>query len=66
MRPYTPDTDKGRTRDGDDIQHRTTDLPRRGAVVVAKAARHGARQDGKGVIERELRAGVGQGATGHA
>lgn len=66
MRPYTPDTDKGRTRAGDDIHHRTADLPRGGAVSVAKAARHGARQDGKGVIERELRAGVDQEGGGHA
>ena len=54
MHPYSPDTDKGRTRAGDDIHHRTADLPRAGAKVVAKAARHGARQDAQGLIVQAL------------
>lgn len=45
MRPYTPETSKGRTRGGDDIHHKTADLPRAGAKAVAKVARHQARQE---------------------
>jgi hypothetical protein len=58
MRPYSPDTDKGRTRAGDDIHHRTADLPRASAKTVAKAARHGARQDAAGVIAAALVPGM--------
>lgn len=54
MRPYTPDTDKGRTRAGDDIHHRTADQPRAAAEPVAKASRHAARQDGKGAVSAAL------------
>ena len=55
MKPYTRNDDKGRTQAGDDIQHRTADLPRAGAKKVAKSARHAARQDGQAVIYRALR-----------
>ena len=54
MRPYSPDTDKGRTRAGDDIHHRTADMQRAGSKTVAKATRHAARQDARGVIATEL------------
>lgn len=54
MRPYSPDTDKGRTRAGDDIHHRTADLPRAGAKTVAKASRHAARQDARETIAAEV------------
>ena len=55
MKPYTRNDDKGRTRAGDDIHHRTADIPREGARKVAKSARHAARQDGREGIARELR-----------
>lgn len=44
MRPYSPPSNRGRTRAGDDIHHRTADQPRTAARHAAKAARHGARQ----------------------
>lgn len=47
MKPYVPATNLGRTRAGDDIHHRTADQPRAAARKSAKAARHGARQDGQ-------------------
>ncbi|KVP75203.1 hypothetical protein [Burkholderia ubonensis] len=55
MKPYTRNDDKGRTRAGDDIHHRTADIPRAGAKKVAKSARHAARQEGRDVIVRALR-----------
>jgi hypothetical protein len=54
MKPYTSNDDKGRTRGGDDIHHRTADTPRAGAKKVAKAARHAARQGAQRVIATEL------------
>lgn len=51
MHPYSPHTNKGRTRAGDDIHHRTADLPRAGAKAAAKAARHAARQDAHRVVD---------------
>jgi hypothetical protein len=56
MKPYTPNTDRGRAKGGHDIHHRTADLPKEGANAVAKSARHAARQDGKAGIARELAA----------
>lgn len=47
MKPYTSDDNKGRRKAGDDIHHRTADIPRAGAKKSAKVARHAARQDGK-------------------
>ncbi|MDN8078801.1 hypothetical protein QZN30_05505 [Burkholderia multivorans] len=58
MKPYTPETDRGRAKGGHDIHHRTADLPKAGANKVAKTARHAARQDGKATIARELTADV--------
>lgn len=57
MKPYTPQTSKGRTVGGDDIYHRTADMPKGGAKTVAKVAKHSARQDGK----KTVRAGVVEG-----
>lgn len=54
MKPYTPNTDRGRAIAGHDIHHRTADLPREASKKVAKNARHAARQDGKAEITREL------------
>jgi len=54
MKPYAPATNLGRTRAQDDIHHRTADQPREAAVAAAKAARHGARQDGKAQVARSL------------
>lgn len=53
MRPYAPATSKGRTRGGDDIHHKTTDLPRSGAKAVAKVARHQARQEAQGAMLKQ-------------
>ena len=51
MRPLTPTSNKGRTLGGDDIHHRTADLPsaaaRRG---VAKKMRKAARQQARAQI----------------
>lgn len=57
MKPYSSNTDKGRARAGDDINHRTADLPREVAKKVAKVERHAARQDGLRSIKDELAAG---------
>lgn len=46
MKPYTPETNKGRIVAGD-IHHRTADQPRKDAKIAAKAMRHAARQDGR-------------------
>jgi hypothetical protein len=56
MKPYTRNTNRGRAQGGHDIHHRTADLPKASANKVAKLARHGARQDGKASITRELTA----------
>jgi len=47
MRPYTRRTNKGRTIARDDIHHATADQSRQSAQTCAKAARHGARQEGR-------------------
>jgi hypothetical protein len=47
MKPYSPNTNIGRTVAGEDIHHRTADQPRRAAKIAAKAARHAARQEGR-------------------
>lgn len=47
MKPYTPNTAKGRTIGRDDIHHKTADISRFAAKVVAKNAKHGARQEAK-------------------
>lgn len=57
MRPYTPDTSKGRIVAGDDIHHRTADCPRPGAKLAAKAMRHAARQDAKKQVQSERKQG---------
>ena len=55
MKPYTPQTDIGRTRGVDDIHHATADQPREAAKKSAKAARHAARQSGKQEIAASVR-----------
>jgi hypothetical protein len=45
MKPYTRENSKGRRMAGDDIHHRTADMPRKQGKLVAKKARHGARQE---------------------
>lgn len=52
MKPYTPDTDKGRRLAGDDIHHRTANQPRKAAAIQAKRMRHAARQQGRRVAGR--------------
>lgn len=54
MKPYTPNTPKGRTIARDDIHHRTADQPRRLAKQSAKAQRHAARQEAKREGERRV------------
>lgn len=44
MRPYTPDTNKGRHLSEHDIHHKTADNSRAQAKAKAKAMRHAARQ----------------------
>ena len=47
MKPYTPNTNHGRTVGQDDIHHRTADQPKRACKLAAKTAKHSARQHGK-------------------
>jgi hypothetical protein len=54
MRPYTPNTKKGRTVGCDDIHHKTADQPKRGANAAANTMRSATRQDGQRIIESEL------------
>ncbi|MDU8350569.1 hypothetical protein RYA05_01550 [Pseudomonas syringae pv. actinidiae] len=59
MKPYAPQTNKGRTVSIDDISHRTADQPRRDRVAAAKSAAHGARQEGKITIDKALAESTG-------
>lgn len=54
MKPYAPQTNKGRTVSVDDIFHRTADQPRHDRIAAAKSAAHGARQEGKHDINKAL------------
>lgn len=47
MKPYSPQTNAGRTRAQDDIHHRTADQSKKDANASAKVARHAARQEGR-------------------
>jgi len=47
MRPYTPDTNKGRTVARDDIHHETADGGFSHRIARAKTARKAARRDGR-------------------
>lgn len=47
MKPYTPNTLKGRVVAGDDIHHRTADQPQKAAKASAKRMTHAARQQAK-------------------
>jgi hypothetical protein len=47
MKPYTPETDRGRTVGGHDIHHKTADQPKAAAKASAKSMRHAARQEGR-------------------
>lgn len=47
MKPYTPNTDRGRTIGGDDIHHKTADQPKAAAKSSSKAMRHAARQEAR-------------------
>ena len=53
MKPYVPDTNKGRVVARDDIHHRTADQPRKLAERSAKAARHSARQQARVIITKD-------------
>lgn len=54
MKPYSPETDKGRVVGGHDIHHRTADQPKTWANAQAKSMRHAARQDGQEQARRQL------------
>lgn len=54
MKPYTPETNKGRKVGGHDIHHRTADQPRKDAKIAAKTMRHAARQDGQRAAARPV------------
>lgn len=47
MKPYTPNTNKGRTIGRDDIHHKTADISRFSAKAYSKSAKHAARQEAK-------------------
>ncbi len=47
MKPYTREDNNGRSMAGHDIHHRTADLPTKGRRLIAKRARHGARQQAR-------------------
>lgn len=47
MKPYTSDTNAGRTKVRDDIHHKTADGGRTNRAATAKAQRKAARQQGK-------------------
>ncbi|WP_415913126.1 hypothetical protein [Neptuniibacter sp. QD37_11] len=53
MRPYTPDTNKGRVQT-DEIHHLTANQNRKNSERQAHAARHAARQDGKHQVEEAV------------
>ena len=50
MKPYSPNTGKGRTVAVDDVHHRSADQPRAAAKTSAKKLRHAARQDAKKLV----------------
>lgn len=47
MKPYTADTNAGRTKARDDIHHKTADGGRANRAATAKAQRKAVRQNGK-------------------
>lgn len=53
MRPYTPETNKGRILARDEIHKRTADGGRR--AEKAKACRKAARREGRAVVDEALR-----------
>jgi len=55
MKPYSRQNNKGRTVSADDIHHRTADQPRDSARKAAKAARHGARQEGRDLVRERIK-----------
>jgi hypothetical protein len=44
MKPYSPETGKGRTVAGHDVHHKTADCGKTSANASAKRMRHAARQ----------------------
>lgn len=54
MKPYTPDTSKGRTVAGDDIHHGTADTTKAWRTSRAKRQKHSARQHGKRLASCDL------------
>lgn len=51
MKPYTPQTRRGRLAARDDIHHKTADVPKESRKSAAKAMKHAARQEGKKAVE---------------
>lgn len=54
MKPYTPNTNKGRTMARDDVHHKTRDCPKSEADCRAKSMRKAARREGKLEAKEEL------------
>ena len=46
MKPYSPQSNKGRTVSGDDVHHKTADQSKQAANAAAKSLRKAARQEG--------------------
>lgn len=53
MKPYSPPTNKGRTRSIDDVHHKTADQPRAAASKTAKALKHSARHQSTKALRRD-------------
>jgi hypothetical protein len=54
MRPYSPETNKGRHLAGHDVHHKTADQPKTFANASAKKLKKAARQEGREVVRGEL------------
>jgi len=54
MKPYTANTNAGRTKGRDDIHHRTYDGGKLNRKATAKAQRKAARQQGKAIAEASV------------
>ncbi len=46
MKPYSPQSNKGRTVSVDDVHHKTADQSKQAANAAAKSLRKAARQEG--------------------
>jgi hypothetical protein len=51
MKPYSPQTNKGRTVSIDDVHHKTADQPRKAQKAAGKRLKGSARQEAKRICE---------------